>query len=556
MCKKLIIYIALCGLAAFTFGGVDYYSVIQPIFDARCISCHSGSDAEEDLSLTSYDNVMNGGDSGDVIIPYDHANSLLWQYINSGFMPPGTNDLTDSQVNLIAEWIDEGALEQPGGCTDPEAYNCEDSMAGEYINEIGPIVYDYSCDGNPDHAGTLDCNAGEICEGYYDSEAFADDGSCRYPQAPNGDEIAFNVLETGINVDWSAFTPPPIAILESYHVQRCLGDNCQWLSGFNPNLDDPNTSTSAFDNNEYELDVEIKYAIGVKYSNNPYWGWAIGASYITPPCPALGNLNGDTDSNGNDSFNVLDIVSLANCVLAGNCPELRFACTADLNGDGDYNVLDIVTLANCVLAQNCSNRVDDASHSRLIMQDNVVSIEADGFIGGVQMTLQHGDNFSIKMTDWALFADYLTSDNETRLLVITPETDELFSYNGDFEIEEIIVANTQYEVPVELPEGNALSNIFGSSTRGIITEYSLSAAFPNPFNPITMITLSVPTSGHVSVQVYNLSGQVVATLANGHMNLNTYNALSWDATDAVSGMYFIKAQADGFTATQKLMLVK
>ena len=95
------------------YGGVDYNSEIQPIFNSRCTNCHSGSDAEEDLSLTSYNNVMNGGDSGDVVIPYDHANSLLWQYINSGFMPPGTNDLTDSQVDLIAQWINEGALPEP-----------------------------------------------------------------------------------------------------------------------------------------------------------------------------------------------------------------------------------------------------------------------------------------------------------------------------------------------------------------------------------------------------------------------------------------------------------
>ena len=95
------------------YAGVDYSSEIQPIFNSRCTNCHSGSDAEEDLSLTSYNNVMNGGDSGDVIIPYDHANSLLWQYVNSGYMPPGNNDLTDSQVDLIAQWINEGALPEP-----------------------------------------------------------------------------------------------------------------------------------------------------------------------------------------------------------------------------------------------------------------------------------------------------------------------------------------------------------------------------------------------------------------------------------------------------------
>jgi len=45
----------------------------------------------------------------------------------------------------------------------------------------------------------------------------------------------------------------------------------------------------------------------------------------------------------------------------------------------------------------------------------------------------------------------VTEGNETRLLVITPETENLFSYNGDFEIAEIIVANSYAEVSVELP---------------------------------------------------------------------------------------------------------
>ena len=64
-------------------------------------------------------------------------------------------------------------------------------------------------------------------------------------------------------------------------------------------------------------------------------------------CVELGDLNGD------GGWNVLDIVTLANCVLAGNCLELTNGCAGDMNQDGGYNVLDIVTLANCVLAGNC-----------------------------------------------------------------------------------------------------------------------------------------------------------------------------------------------------------
>jgi hypothetical protein len=199
-----------------------------------------------------------------------------------------------------------------------------------------------------------------------------------------------------------------------------------------------------------------------------------------------------------------------------------------------------VALANCVLANNCGGRVDDASHSKLIIDDNMVSIEADGFIGGVQMTLEHNDDFTIDMTDRALFADYLTNSNETRLLVINPETEDLFSYIGDFEISEIIVANTQYEVSVDLP---------------ITSDISLSEAYPNPFNPKTTMTLTMPMSGTMQVEVYNLLGQVVSTLASGYMDAGTYK-LTWDASEVSSGMYFVKAQTDGFTKTQKLMLIK
>ena len=66
----------------------------------------------------------------------------------------------------------------------------------------------------------------------------------------------------------------------------------------------------------------------------------------------LGDLNND------GGWNVLDIVTLANCVLAGNCAELEYGTCGDLNGDGGYNVLDVVTLANCVLAGDCGGRVN------------------------------------------------------------------------------------------------------------------------------------------------------------------------------------------------------
>jgi len=95
---------------------VDYNSEIQPIFNSKCTQCHGNSAG---LNLSSYENIMMGSNNGDVVIPYDHASSELWQRINSGQMPPGNNDLTGDEVDLIAQWIDAGALPNAPDC-DPE----------------------------------------------------------------------------------------------------------------------------------------------------------------------------------------------------------------------------------------------------------------------------------------------------------------------------------------------------------------------------------------------------------------------------------------------------
>ena len=65
----------------------------------------------------------------------------------------------------------------------------------------------------------------------------------------------------------------------------------------------------------------------------------------------------------------------------------------------------------------------------------------------------------------------------------------------------------------------------------------------------------MPVAGKVSVQVYNIMGQVVATLISGHMDVSTYT-LTWDASSISSGIYFVKMIASDYISTQKLMLVK
>ncbi len=514
------------------FSQVDYSSQIQPIFNAKCTSCHGYSAG---LNLESYAGVMAGGNNGDVIVPFNHSNSELWVRVNSGQMPPGNNDLTSDEVDLVAQWINEGALESAGnsGCTDPEAYACsDDNDYTNYIFDVGGIMYDNSCNwdwntytNEADYVGG--CEDGP-CDGYYDPDATTDDGSCRYYQAPYGDVVNFTQIdENTIYLEWTGFTPPANAVVESYHIQRCT-EGCSWLPEYTPA--DASTEMEVYDEYEWESGVSIKYAIAVKYENNPYWGWAIGASYFTPVGCNVGDLNQD------GGWNVLDIVTLANCILGNSC----VGCEGDLNSDGVYNVLDIVTLANCILSQNCGGRVDDAEEASLHIENNVLKLEADGFIGGVQMTLTHDNDFQINLTKSALYANYVSEDNETRLIIVSPETDELFTYQGSFEITEWLVANSQSEVNTKLP---------------LITTFDLGEAYPNPFNPQTGITLHLYNDGFVHSAVYNVQGMLMETLAKGNYSAGNYH-LTWNGTEVPSGMYVLKTEVDGLSQTRKLMLLK
>jgi len=83
----------------------------MPIFEKSCARCHGGSNGTEgDLNLRTYDNMMKGGESGAVIVAGDPDNSLLVELIREGEMPRRAPDLPQEQIDLIAQWVAEGAL--------------------------------------------------------------------------------------------------------------------------------------------------------------------------------------------------------------------------------------------------------------------------------------------------------------------------------------------------------------------------------------------------------------------------------------------------------------
>ena len=88
-----------------------------------------------------------------------------------------------------------------------------------------------------------------------------------------------------------------------------------------------------------------------------------------------------------------------------------------------------------------------------------------------------------------------------------------------------------------------------------VNSYGLSNNYPNPFNPSTKITYSIPERSNVSLKVFDLLGSLVAELANGEIEAGTYD-INFNASQLSSGIYFYRLQAGNFIESKKMILLK
>jgi hypothetical protein len=104
-------------------------------------------------------------------------------------------------------------------------------------------------------------------------------------------------------------------------------------------------------------------------------------------------------------------------------------------------------------------------------------------------------------------------------------------------------------------------NIFIDPALMAPTEYSLDQNYPNPFNPGTTISYGLPEDTQVRLQVFNMKGQVVATLVDAFQPAGRYD-LRWDASTALNGsslptgIYFYKLETSQYTQIKKMIYTK
>ena len=115
------------------------------------------------------------------------------------------------------------------------------------------------------------------------------------------------------------------------------------------------------------------------------------------------------------------------------------------------------------------------------------------------------------------------------------------------------------------PESRGTWFIGHDSVKGVLTNmvavdeapaaFSVTQNSPNPFNPTTTISFSIPETGTVTVDVFNVAGQKVATVVSEFMSAGNHSVV-WDASGFSAGVYFYTVKSGDFAKTMKMTLLK
>ncbi|HJM47907.1 MAG TPA: T9SS type A sorting domain-containing protein [Candidatus Marinimicrobia bacterium] len=158
--------------------------------------------------------------------------------------------------------------------------------------------------------------------------------------------------------------------------------------------------------------------------------------------------------------------------------------------------------------------------------------------------------------------------NSSRLCLTDECTVELTNYNEPIYVECNVIDGETWEVIDDKGEIFSCSNLpvsgvscnleyltLRKSNNFTPETFSVSPAFPNPFNPVTNIEIFIPELSIVDISIHNIRGQLIETLINESLRSGKHNIV-WNGNSYPSGIYFLMVKSSGFSKVEKLILVK
>jgi len=352
------------------------------------------------------------------------------------------------------------------------------------------------------------------------------------------------------------------------------------------------------------------YTIGAAANN---FNWAIESTFIVPPSVTAPSpsMRVGNDMNISNMMRANKIQSTDALQIASNFTESEDQPALPSNDDSDltrafshkYNVYRKLASETNFPATPLNSEPFVSSAFKVTYPDNSLTV-SDAYVYAVT-AIYEGDEYDdpiesdawvsnvLPIVIWPVLSGSITRTNGT----VAGFEVRIFDIYEDDEVPMEVVTTTDagtfsfkvpagwYRFEIQMPGTNADGVAYGiydidaeeylvSTSLGAIDMTSLSGAddietpkvtalrsnYPNPFNPTTTISFDMARDGHVSIDVYNIKGQKVNTLANRVYETGTHRVV-WNGDDSTgravgSGVYFYRMTTDGYSKTQKMLLMK
>jgi len=313
-------------------------------------------------------------------------------------------------------------------------------------------------------------------------------------------------------------------------------------------------------NNYWGATTPTKIAGTSTVISSPFSNTNINIDPIPPLSKTISNLYASTES---DIPLLYELDKAYQLIASNNLAEARKICLNLVTNYPDYsvsynalNLLKDTYPANAISSTkdvykslfNIKGKKNLYAMAGLILSD----IDTENKLKQIDEVINNYKGESV--VELALFDKfvyyYFELDDKENSLAVSKELDGLFPLSpGAVEAHRILGDKEYYNININ-PD-HALQKTADQTP----AEYALLDNYPNPFNPSTTISYSLPEDGKVQIKIFDVLGREVATLVNEFTSAGKHNVV-WDGANFASGIYFYSITFKGETLNKKMLLVK
>ena len=268
------------------------------------------------------------------------------------------------------------------------------------------------------------------------------------------------------------------------------------------------------------------------------------------------------DLNEDEILNIQDIITMVNQILGSTSLEGCALEAADMNMDGIINIQDLISLVNAILGNARSAQLDGKAQVEYLTSGNdlIVQIASSTDVAGIQFSILNDSQIEIELKD----NSHINQDSHFRNGVHQYLAYSIFNQPFDSRTVEILLKSAgkidleDVQLTISDINGDALylsQYHSGQSYQTGPYRFEMEELYPNPFNPSTQISFSLPMDDYVKLSAYNIRGNEVDVIFEGAQGVGQHS-YTWNASHIPSGVYYIRLQAGDMVTRQKALLIK